>query len=129
MCLVLPLASGAEETPKPSPAIGDVIYKGVVGKALDAVPMDPERRVILQRTNAVASSTLTGRTLSIWAGFTNPLLLVGGLVWGLFAASNIKVDEAAPGPAAALVDPETGNWRRELVLLEHHRDPPQLDQW
>jgi hypothetical protein len=88
--------------------------------------------MILQRTNAVASGTLTGRTLSVWAGLTNPLLLVGGLVWGLFAASNIKANEAGPAPAAALVEPETADWglepRLDLVLLEHRHSFPQPDQ-
>ena len=129
MCLLLPVEAVAEDALRTPLAIPDAIYKGVVGKALDAVPMDPERRVILQRTNTVASSTLTARSLSVWVGFTNPLLLVAGLVWGLFAASNIKPNEAGPGPAMTLVEPETGDWRRELVLLEHSRFPPQHDQW
>jgi len=128
-CFLLPVAAGAEDALRTPLAIPDAIYKGVVGKALDAVPMDTERRVLLQRTNTVASSTLTARSLSAWAGLTNPLLLIGGLVWGLFAASNIKANEAGPGPAMTLVEPETGDWRRELVLLEHARFPPQHDQW
>jgi hypothetical protein len=131
MCLVLPAAAGADNALKTPLAIPDAIYKGVVGKALDAVPMDPERRVLLQRTNAVASGTLTGRTLSVWAGLTNPILLVGGLVWGLFAASNIKANEAGPAPAAALVEPETADsgleLRLELALLEDRGFPPEQD--
>ena len=133
ICLLLPIAAGAQDTLKTPLAIPDAIYKGVVGKALDAVPMDPERRVILQRTNAVASSVLTGRSLAVWAGLTNPLLLVGGLVWGLFAASNIKANEAGPGPATTLVEPETVDdrgleLRLELALLEHHSPAPEQDQ-
>ena len=128
-CFLLPVAAEAQDALRTPLAIPDAIYKGVVGKALDAVPMDPEQRVLLQRTNTVASSTLTARSLSVWAGLTNPLLLIGGLVWGLFAASNIKANEAGPGPVMTLVEPETGDWRRELVLLEHTRFPPQHDQW
>jgi hypothetical protein len=75
--------------------VGDLVYKGLVGKALDAVPMDPNERTVLQRTSAVVSGTLTGRSLAVWAGLTNPIFLVAGLVWGLFSASNIKTAEAS----------------------------------
>ena len=104
VCLLLPVAAGAEDAPR-LPAVGDVIYKGVVGKALDAVPMDPEQRVVLQRTNAVVSNTLTGRSLSVWAGLTNPVLLIGGLVWGLLSAYNIKADGPKPKPDTTIVEP------------------------
>ncbi|HEY5293821.1 MAG TPA: hypothetical protein VIJ43_16060 [Burkholderiales bacterium] len=70
------------------------VYKGLVGSALDAIPMDPSQRVGLQRTNAVVSNTLFGRSLAAWAGLSNPVLLLGGLVWGMWAASNIKPAEA-----------------------------------
>ena len=84
----------------------DTVFKGVVGKALDAVPMDPEERVVLQRTNAVISSTMTGRSLSVWAGLANPILMIGGLVWGVFAASNIRQADLYPSAiATALVSP------------------------
>jgi len=71
-----------------------VVYKGLVGNALDAIPMDPVRRVDLQRTNAVISSTLSGRSLAVLVGLSNPILLLGGFVWGVWAASNIKPEEA-----------------------------------
>ena len=127
--LLVPVAARAEDAPRPLPAVGDVIYKGVVGKALDALPMDPAQRIVLQRTNAVVSSTLTGRSLSVWAGLTNPILLVGGLVWGLFAASKIKANEARPGPDTTIVESETRDWRLEagVVFLETRHFPP--DQW
>jgi hypothetical protein len=96
-CLLLATAARAEDAPLP-PAVGDVVYKGLVGKALDAVPMDPVERQTLQRTSAIVSGTMTGRTLSAWAGLTNPILLIAGLVWGLFSASNIKVAEARTKP-------------------------------
>lgn len=67
-----------------------VVYKGLVGNVLDAIPMDASDRLDLQRTNAVVSNTLFGRSLTVIAGLSNPLLLVGGLVWGIWAASNIK---------------------------------------
>lgn len=70
------------------------VYKGLVGNVLDSIPMDPSQRLDLQRTNAVVSSTLLGRSLTILAGLSNPVLLLGGLVWGLWAASNIKPAEA-----------------------------------
>lgn len=89
LLLSLP-AHGEGAAPAFPVELGDVVYKGVVGKALDAVPMDPHERVTLQRTSAVVSGTLTGRSLAVWAGLSNPILLVAGVVWGIFSASNIK---------------------------------------
>jgi len=88
-CL-LALPAHAQETPGDRPLVRDVVFKGVVGKALDVVPMDPDQRVVLQRANAVVSSTFTGRTLTVWAGLTNPILLVAGMAWGVYSASHIK---------------------------------------
>lgn len=96
--LILMTALGAraqDVEPAPgSPAFSEetqqVIYKGVVGNLLEAVPLDAERRVTLQRTNAVVSNALSGRTLAPLLGIANPVLLIGGLVWGLYAASQIK---------------------------------------
>ena len=70
--------------------LDQVIYKGFVGNLLDAVPMDPLKRVNLQRTNAVVSNTLSARSLGGLVGLSNPVLLVGGLLWGAWAASNIS---------------------------------------
>jgi hypothetical protein len=96
-CLLLTCGSSlhAEEVPKPLPALEALLYKGVIGVALDAVPMDPQARVTLQRANAVASGTASGRALSVWVGWTNPILLIGGLLWGVLAASNIQAEETA----------------------------------
>jgi hypothetical protein len=101
-CLLLAIPARAEDVPQQPLALGDMVYKGIAGKALDAIPMDPEERAVLQRTSAVASGTLTGRSLSVWAGLANPLLLIAGLAWGLFSASNIKA-EGGTNPDAALV--------------------------
>jgi hypothetical protein len=76
------------------PEFEQVVYKGVVGNVLDAIPMDPSQRVDLQRTNAVLSNTLLGRSLALLAGLSNPVLLLGGFVWGMWAAANIKPAEA-----------------------------------
>lgn len=99
-CLMLAVAARAQDAPQLLPDISDVVYKGVVGKALDAVPMDAEKRTVLQRTNAVVSGTLAGRSLTVWAGLTNPVLLIAGVVWGIYSATNIK-------PATAKADPDT----------------------
>lgn len=104
-CLLLVIPARAEDAPQPPPAVGDVVYKGLVGKALDAVPMDPEGRVILQRTSAVVSNTLTGRSLSVLAGLANPLLLIAGLAWGIYSASNIGVANANAKPDTNRVEP------------------------
>lgn len=76
------------------------VYKGLVGNVLDAIPMDPSDRLDLQRTNAVVSNTLFGRSLAVLAGLSNPVLLLGGFVWGVWAASNIKPAEAGVKLAA-----------------------------
>src|SRR5258705_9383184 len=83
-CLAAPFSARAQDAPIPLPAIPDAIYKGVVGKALDAVPMDSEQRIALQRANAVVSNTLTGRSLAVWGGVTHPLLFFRGAGWGVF---------------------------------------------
>ena len=104
-CLLLAIPARAEDAPQPLPAMGDVLYKGLVGKALDAVPMDPEERIVLQRTSAVVSGTLTGRSLAAWAGLANPVLLIAGLAWGLYSAFNIKAAEAKAKPDTNRVEP------------------------
>lgn len=76
-----------------SPGIDQAIYKGIVGNVLDGIPMDPLKRVDLQRANAIISNTASGRSLAILVGLTNPVLLIGGLIWGVWAASNIKAAE------------------------------------
>lgn len=74
----------------------DAIYKGLVGKALDVVPMDPEHRVTLQRANAVVSNTFAGRSIATWLGWTNPLLWVTGTLWGIISAQKIQPAASAP---------------------------------
>ena len=109
MLFTLVNSAFAENTPisrkdpgnPPSSDFNQTIYKGVVGNVLDAVPMDPAQRVTLQRTNAVISNTLSGRSLSALAKLTNPALLIGSIVWGLWAASNIN-----PPASAVSVPPE-----------------------
>ncbi len=83
-------ASAPAVTAASVPGFDQVVYKGLVGNVLDAIPMDASDRLGLQRTNAVVSNTLFGRSLTVIAGLSNPVLLVGGLVWGIWAASNIK---------------------------------------
>ena len=76
--------------PTQSKPLDQVLYKGVVGNLLDAAPIDPNRRVDLQRTNAVVSSVFSGRSLAVLLGVANPVLMVGGLMWGIWSASKIK---------------------------------------
>lgn len=74
--------------------LDQTFYKGVVGNVLDAIPMDPLRRVNLQRANAIVTNTASGRSLAVLAGLSNPVLMIVGLVWGAWSASNIKPLEA-----------------------------------
>lgn len=95
---ILTACAFAENTPNPQenadrsphPAVDQIIYKGLIGNALDSVPMDSAQRVKLQQTNAVVSSTLSGRSLTTLTKLTNPVLLIGSIVWGLWAAANIN---------------------------------------
>ena len=92
-CLLAAIPASAQDAPTPLPPLGDVMHKGLVGKALDVVPMNPDDRVVLQRTSAVVNGTLTGRTLAIWAGLAHPVLMAAGLVWGIYSALNIHAAE------------------------------------
>lgn len=86
-----------------------VLYRGVVGNLLEAVPLPAEQRVQLQRGNAVVGNTLTGRSLTLLLGLASPVLMVGGLIWGIWSAVNIKATpsaHAAGAPPNAV--PQTG---------------------
>ena len=123
-------AVAQEQPPGERPATGggpaqrfdQALYKGIVGNLLDAVPMDAGERVTLQRTNAVASGAMSGKSLAALAGLAHPGFLIGGLFWGLWAASNIepasnnaqRVAAAAPNAAAPAPD-NAGAGREEAV--------------
>jgi hypothetical protein len=107
LLLALATSASAQDDPRSRAAPGvfpqgldQTVYKGLVGNVLDAIPMDPSDRLDLQRTNAVVSNTLFGRSLAVLAGLSNPVLLLGGFVWGMWAASNIKRAEAGMKLAA-----------------------------
>ena len=116
--LLLACPVRAEEVTQSLEVMTDTLYKGVVGKALDALPMDPEERVTLQRTNAVVSGTMTGRSLSVWAGLTNPVLLVGGLIWGIFSATNIKAADQYPAAITTALAPRGNVAMRPLAPID-----------
>jgi LysM repeat protein len=89
----------AEKPAEPAGVLPDIVYKGVVGKVLDAMPLDPSTRTGLQRANAVVGSAFTARSLGVLAGFGGPLLTVAGLIWGIFSSRHI--DAAATGESKA----------------------------
>jgi hypothetical protein len=91
-----------------SQGLDQAVYKGLVGNVLDAIPMDAAKRVDLQRTNAVVSNTLSGRSLAALVGLSNPILLIGGFVWGVWAASNIKPEEVGLKLTADVRGADTG---------------------
>ena len=101
LLLALAMSASAQADPGSRAVTGifprefdQAVYKGLVGNVLDAIPMDRSARLDLQRTNAVVSNTFLGRSLAVLAGLSNPVLLLGGFVWGVWAASNIKPAEA-----------------------------------
>ena len=94
-----------------------VLYKGLVGNMLETVPLEPQQRVELQRANAVISNTVSARSLALLLGVASPVLMVGGLAWGIYAATRIKPASQLPlagscGPdylasLSALSEPES----------------------
>lgn len=92
-------------TPTPTPArasqpVDQIIYRGVLGNLLENIPLDSDKRVELQRANAVVSNTFLGRTLAVLMGVAAPVLMVGGLAWGAFAASRIRAPAQSVEPGA-----------------------------
>lgn len=77
----------------PSRGVPDIVYKGVAGKVLDALPIEPSTRANLQRANTIVSSAFTARSLGALTGIGGPILTVAGLLWGIFSSRQI---EAAP---------------------------------
>ena len=92
-------AIAPEKPVEPASALPDILYKGVVGKVLDALPLEPATRTTLQKANTVVSGTLTVRSLGALAGLGGPLLTVAGLIWGIF--SSRQIDSASAGVAKA----------------------------
>jgi LysM repeat protein len=92
-------ALAPEKPAEPASKLPDIMYKGVVGKVLDAMPLEPATRTALQQTNSVVSGTLTVRSLGVLAGFGGPLLTIAGLIWGIF--SSRQIDPAAAGESKA----------------------------
>ena len=66
-----------------------LIYKGVVGKILDELPLENSTRTVLQQANTVISNSYTGRAIGALTGIGAPILGVAGFLWGLFAAKQI----------------------------------------
>jgi len=96
-------AAGASEKPaEAARALPDIVYKGVTGKMLDAMPIEPSTRTTLQRANTIVSSTLTARSLGALTSLGGPLLTVAGLIWGIF--SSRQIDAAPAGDAKPVVD-------------------------
>lgn len=123
LLLALATSASAQDDPgsRPVAAIfpegfNQVVYKGLVGKVLDDIPMDPIHRVGLQRTNAVVSNTLFGRSLAAWVGLSNPVLLLGGLIWGIWAASNITPAEAGTNVSAEPSPSSSGAAAQERLV-------------
>lgn len=103
-----------EAPPEPSaPSPAQALYKGVVGNLLEAVPIDPESRVQLQRFSAVVGSPLSGHSLAITLGIAAPPLMILGFIWGLWSANQIQRADTladrgrATGPQSAVAGTQT----------------------
>ncbi len=107
--------------------LDQLVYKGLVGNALDGIAMDPTKRVNLQRTNAILSNTLSGHSLTALAGLSKPVLLIGGLFWGVWAASNIKAeDDGAPAMPESSSSREDPAVPKPLLALLQDASAPGL---
>ena len=98
--------NAAPAVDKPATATGmlsDIMQKGVTGKVLDALPIEPATRANLQRANTIVSSAFTARSLGALTGLGGPILTVAGLLWGVFSS---RQTEAAP-TAEAKAPPDT----------------------
>ena len=95
-------AAASEKPAEPARALPDIVYKGVAGKVLDALPIEPSTRVALQRANTVVSSAFTARSLGALTGLGGPLLTVAGLIWGIF--SSRQIEGAPAGDAKPVAD-------------------------
>jgi hypothetical protein len=92
-----------------------MIYKGVAGNFLDAVPLDPDARVSLQRANALISNPVSWRSAGMLLGIANPVFLIGGLIWGLWSASNIQPARADTSWLGPRPDERVGFCSRPLL--------------
>jgi len=97
--LAAPFAARADEphalVPVPS-APEFALQKGLVGNALELLPLDADVRVELQRVNAVVSGPMTARSIATLLGVANPVFMVPGLIWGIWSAFNIQAPKADP---------------------------------
>ena len=84
------LSSPTSAPPSAGSGLPDIFYKGAIGKVLDYVPMESEKRVALQQAGSVVSGTMSGLKLAGLLGVATPIAAVVGLVWGIFSARSIE---------------------------------------
>ncbi len=102
-------AAGAAGKPaEPARAVPDILFKGIAGKMLDAVPIEPSTRADLQRASTIVSSTITTRSLGALTGLGGPLGAVAGLIWGIFSSRQIEAAPVADAKPVAEAIPAVG---------------------
>ncbi len=84
------LSRPASAPPSAGSGLPDIFYKGAIGKMLDYVPMESEKRATLQQAGSVVSGTTSGLKLAGLLGVATPIAAVVGLVWGIFSARSIE---------------------------------------
>ena len=120
-------AANAEITPAdhaPAASVDQVIYKGIVGNILEAMPLDPEQRVQLQRGNAIINNAFTGRSLALLLGIASPPLMIAGLIWGIWSAINIK---SAPAETRTALAPSQPSGQSEQTASASVQAPQTED--
>jgi hypothetical protein len=109
----------------PAPSLDQVFYKGVVGNILEAMPLDPEQRVQLQRGNAIINNAFAGRSVALLLGIASPPLMIAGLIWGIWSAINIK--SAPADTRTALVPSQPAVEAEEPVPAAEPVQAPRSD--
>ncbi len=99
--LALYQQSATPAVPKPASEVPDLVYKGVVGKALDMVSLEPSTRTGLQQASAVIGNSFAGRSLAALTGLGGPLLTIAGLLWGIFSAQKIGAAQSGTSDQVA----------------------------
>ena len=84
------LSRPASAPPSAGSGLPDIFYKGAIGKMLDYVPMESDKRAALQQAGSVVSGAMSGMKLAGLLGVATPIAALVGLAWGIFSARSIE---------------------------------------
>jgi len=116
-------ATVPDKPAEPARALPDIVYKGIAGKVLDALPIEPETRANLQRANTIVSSAFTARSLGALTGLGGPLLTVAGVLWGVFSSRQIEAAPAGEAKSPAVSNPVVDGQQTAQTRVADARNP------